>query len=338
MTMLIKGGSTSRRVLLAVYSTTTGLPYTTAAYNDAGIAVKYQRAPNGTITSITPVTQTATGAWTSGGFVALADNIVRLDVPDAAFATGADSVLITASATAWVAVAVEVQLVGYDPRTDAVATVAGMLDSNVVDWKGATAVAMTGDAYARIGAAGAGLTAVGDTRLANLDATVSSRSTLTVAQVWDRLTSALTTTGSIGKLIVDYLDAAVSSRLSSATASVTITGPVLTSGDIVIVQGDDYSATDGRSLDWTYTDATADYTSSTAQIVLDKSGTTKTFTMNAPSKSGSTVTLRWVPSATDTADTNLSAGVWTFQIHVTLSSGRKLTPVRGSAAVIDRIA
>jgi hypothetical protein len=35
--------------------------------------------------------------------------------------------------------------------------------------------AQTGDAYARIGAAGAGLTALGDTRLANLDATVSSR-------------------------------------------------------------------------------------------------------------------------------------------------------------------
>lgn len=35
----------------------------------------------------------------------------------------------------------------------------------------------TGDAFARIGAAGAGLTALGDTRMANLDATVSSRST-----------------------------------------------------------------------------------------------------------------------------------------------------------------
>lgn len=35
----------------------------------------------------------------------------------------------------------------------------------------------TGDNYARIGAAGAGLTALGDTRLANLDASVSSRST-----------------------------------------------------------------------------------------------------------------------------------------------------------------
>lgn len=40
-----------------------------------------------------------------------------------------------------------------------------------------TVQAQTGDAYARIGAAGAGLTALGDTRIARLDADVSSRST-----------------------------------------------------------------------------------------------------------------------------------------------------------------
>lgn len=39
-------------------------------------------------------------------------------------------------------------------------TVANQVDVNVVDWKGSAAPAMTGDAYARIGAAGAGLTAV----------------------------------------------------------------------------------------------------------------------------------------------------------------------------------
>jgi len=42
-------------------------------------------------------------------------------------------------------------------------------------WDGAAEVVQTGDNFARIGAAGAGLTALGDTRIANLDATVSSR-------------------------------------------------------------------------------------------------------------------------------------------------------------------
>lgn len=46
-------------------------------------------------------------------------------------------------------------------KTDSLTfTVAGMVDANVVDWKGATAPAMTGDAYARLGApAGASIAA-----------------------------------------------------------------------------------------------------------------------------------------------------------------------------------
>lgn len=46
-------------------------------------------------------------------------------------------------------------------KTDSLTfTVAGMVDSNVVDWKGSTAPAMTGDAYARLGApAGASVSA-----------------------------------------------------------------------------------------------------------------------------------------------------------------------------------
>ena len=38
-----------------------------------------------------------------------------------------------------------------------------------------TDIAQTGDSFARLGAAGAGLTALGDTRIANLDATITSR-------------------------------------------------------------------------------------------------------------------------------------------------------------------
>jgi len=51
----------------------------------------------------------------------------------------------------------------------------------------------TGDAYARIGLAGAGLTALGDTRIANLDATVSSRSTYAGGAV-------ASVTGSVGSV------------------------------------------------------------------------------------------------------------------------------------------
>jgi hypothetical protein len=48
--------------------------------------------------AITLVTQTPTGAWTSGGFAEIDSSLVpgvyRLDVPDAAFASGSDDVTI----------------------------------------------------------------------------------------------------------------------------------------------------------------------------------------------------------------------------------------------------
>lgn len=47
-----------------------------------------------------------------------------------------------------------------------------------------TSFPQTGDSFARIGANGAGLTALGDTRIANLDAAVSSRSSHSAADVW----------------------------------------------------------------------------------------------------------------------------------------------------------
>lgn len=74
--------------------------------------------------------------------------------------------------------AVKTDTAAVKVQTDKLAfTVPNQVDSNVIDWKGATAPAMTGDAFARIGVAGVGLTNLGDTRIANLDAAVSSRGT-----------------------------------------------------------------------------------------------------------------------------------------------------------------
>lgn len=46
--------------------------------------------------------------------------------------------------------------------------------------------------------------------------TLTSLGAALVQEIWDRATSALTTVGSIGKLLVDNIDAAISSRLSAA--------------------------------------------------------------------------------------------------------------------------
>ncbi len=57
--------------------------------------------------------------------------------------------------------AVKVDTAAVKLQTDKLAfTVTNQVDANVLDWKSATAPAMTGDAFARIGVAGAGLTAI----------------------------------------------------------------------------------------------------------------------------------------------------------------------------------
>ena len=66
-----------------------------------------------------------------------------------------------------------------------------------------------------------GLTTVGSIGkllVDNVNATISSRSTLAASDVWNALTSGLTTVGSIGKLLVDNVNATISSR-STLTAS-----------------------------------------------------------------------------------------------------------------------
>ena len=98
-----------------------------------------------------------------------------------------------------------------------------------------------------IGVAGAGLTALGDVRLANLDATVSSRSTLTAAQVWANATRTLS---SFGTLIADIW-AYATRTLTQAAASVlaAVTGSTLS-----VVKGRTYDATlTGLTIQATWT-------------------------------------------------------------------------------------
>jgi hypothetical protein len=86
----IAPASTSQSIEL--YLGATGL-----AFNTSGLAAYYVRNQSAPV-AITLVTQTATGAWTSGGFAEISSSLVpgvyRLDVPNAAFAAGASDVTI----------------------------------------------------------------------------------------------------------------------------------------------------------------------------------------------------------------------------------------------------
>jgi len=89
-TITIAPASTSQSIEL--YLGSTGLTFATS-----GLAAYYVRNQSAPV-AITLVTQTPTGAWTSGGFAEISSSLVpgvyRLDVPNAAFAAGASDVTI----------------------------------------------------------------------------------------------------------------------------------------------------------------------------------------------------------------------------------------------------
>ncbi len=107
-------------------------------------------------------------------------------------------------------------------------------------------VNQTGDNFARIGAAGAGLTALGDTRIANLDATISSRTKPADTQARVTLVDTVTTyTGNtpqtgdsfarIGALGAGLTALASQSSLSALIATVGAAGAGLTAADDAIL-------------------------------------------------------------------------------------------------------
>lgn len=123
MARLIRKGATSQSLYFEALdsASTTGGRKTGLAYNTAGLTAYYTRN-GGSATAITLATlAAANSAWSSGGFKEVdstnAPGLYRLDVPDSAFASGADSVVVTLKGASGMAqVSAEVQLVAWDPQ------------------------------------------------------------------------------------------------------------------------------------------------------------------------------------------------------------------------------
>jgi len=151
------------------------------------------------------------------------------------------------------------------------------------------------------------------------------------AAVWDRLTSALTAVGSVGALVVAKLG-----LISSG--SVTTSGPVLTSGDIALVKGDDYLASDGNALSWTSpTLIGLSVTEVTLILVHRASGAVPlTITGAATSWDGAlgraTVDMTTAQSATLLDGDDIYDGF----VELTLATGSKRTPWAGLHVTVRR--
>lgn len=107
---------------------------------------------------------------------------------------------------------------------EGVASVQGAVTGSVGSVTGAVG-SVTGSVGSVTGSVGSVTGAVGSVTAAvtvgtNNDKTGYALSAAGVQAIWDALTSALTTVGSIGKLLVDRIDAAITSRLASGNVTV----------------------------------------------------------------------------------------------------------------------
>ena len=108
-------GSTSNTINLFVQdsSSTVGAGLSGLAYNTSGLTA-YYALPRAAPVAITLATQTATGAFSSGGFVELdathCKGLYRLDIPDAAVASGRFANIYLYGATNMAPVVLEIEL------------------------------------------------------------------------------------------------------------------------------------------------------------------------------------------------------------------------------------
>ncbi len=169
------------------------------------------------------VTEIANGAITAGAIAA--DAITAAKIADgaidiAAFAAdvktgnylnaqvkGQDNIDFGALQKASLNAATPASVVG------AVGSVTGNVGGNVIGSVGSVSGNVGGNVVGSVASVTAGVTVT-----TNNDKTGYALSSAGLQAIWDVLLTAITTAGSIGKLIKDYLDAAISSRAASATA------------------------------------------------------------------------------------------------------------------------
>ena len=110
---VVTKGTTDYSCTIRIVDSGDGTPETGVVFNTAGIDLWYRR-PGGAHSSITEATQTEGGAHTDGGFVHISDGYYRLDLPDAAVATGVDYVDVGGTVTGMVVIGGRIRLTDVD--------------------------------------------------------------------------------------------------------------------------------------------------------------------------------------------------------------------------------
>lgn len=223
MPQLVKAGTTSyREYYVRILDASTGAPYTGATSATAGASFGYQR-PGGTRQSISlSDLSTIDAAYSSGGIKHVGSGWYRLDLPDAALASGVNSVTVDGAFTSYVVVNPKIQLVAVD-LADAVRMGLTALPNAAAG--GASGLPL-GDANARVGVSTIEGTDATDALLAAAEAALASTDT-TVGTIAADVTTLL---GRLSAARAGYLDnlsagaVALQSTLSGIVAAVWTVG------------------------------------------------------------------------------------------------------------------
>ncbi len=106
--------TTNVSVVIRIIDSTDGTPETGVVFNTSGIDLEYRREGAASV-DITEATLAAlTTAHTDGGFLHIGNGYYRLDLPDAAVATGVDGVLVHGIVTGMVVIGCYIQLTDID--------------------------------------------------------------------------------------------------------------------------------------------------------------------------------------------------------------------------------
>jgi len=330
--MDVKIGTADVSVGFAAFTTATGAAVTVTSAT-AGLALWYRR-DGGLKVALSSVNDLSAldDAHNDEGILVIAGQEHRLDLPDAAFASGVSKVQWGGSATGITIDGGEANLVAYDP-SDAVRMGLTALPNAAADAAGGLPISDAGeldmDALAQIG-----------DEMDLVDApnpiAIAAFGVATAQQTRDAMKLAPTAGDPAAGSVDKHLDDIKVKTDTLGVASVTVSAPVASGGQLlVLVRGDDYLAADGLACEWAssawpdLTDATIDFTArdkNTGAIVIETVGVVDT------AGSGEQIVTVDLTTAQTRA---LSIGTrrYLFDVQATLASGSIVTLSRGSVNV-----
>lgn len=108
-------GSTDQSVVIRIIDATDGTPETGVEHNTAGIDLWYRREGGAKVSITEAALAAADSAHADGGIEHLGDGYYRVDLPDAAVASGATGVLVGGTVTGMIVIGAYLGLVAYNP-------------------------------------------------------------------------------------------------------------------------------------------------------------------------------------------------------------------------------